>query len=151
MFSTLVYLALVQVACALSIPQADLSTRSTHVQKREISTGVKVALGICIPGAVLVVGLGLVVLLMYPAQLRKLRKQNGGQDVSLADLMNGQYPPKPKPAPPPPPPYTGHDASNAHSTEDTTLPPSYPVQPQNDTHHAAPTTGAETRHSAPMS
>lgn len=150
MFSSLVYLALVQVACALSIPQNDLSTRSTHLHKRELATGVKVALGICIPGAALVVGLGLVILLFYPAQLRKLRRQNPGQEVGLADLMNGKYPPKPAP----PPPYAGHDTSTTNnSTEDATLPPSYPVQsvqPKTNT-HAAPTTDAEARHAALMS
>jgi hypothetical protein len=145
MFSSLVYLALVQVACAFSIPQNNLSTRSTHVQKRELATGVKVALGICIPGAALVLGLGLVILIFYPAQLRKLRRENGGRDVTMADLMNGKYPPKPAP----PPPYTGPDASTTNnSTEDTTLPPSYPVQPRHNAPHAAPTTDAEARHAA---
>jgi hypothetical protein len=111
MFSNLIYFALLQVACGLAINQPHESSnkmeaRSAHLQKR-LETGVKVALGICIPGAVLVVGLGLVVLLLYPSQLRKLRRENPGADVGLADLMNGKVTHHPAP-----PPYTaGHNAS----------------------------------------
>jgi hypothetical protein len=114
-------------------------------------TGVKVALGLCIPGAVLVVGLGIFIMVLYPAQLRKLRRQNPGTEVGLAELMNGKYPPKPAP----PPPYAGHEGSTTNnSTEDATHPPEYPVhqsvQPKTSTPSALPT-DAEARHAALMS
>jgi hypothetical protein len=152
MFASLVYLALVQVACALSIPQDDLSARTTHHHQKRLVTGAKVALGLCIPGAVLVVGLGVFIMVLYPAQLRKLRRQNPGTEVGLSDLMNGKYPPKPAP----PPPYAGHEGSSTNnSTEDATHPPEYPVhqqsvQPKTNT-PSAPLTDAEARHAALMS
>jgi hypothetical protein len=108
MASTLLYLALLQVASALALPVSTSSTTqpTTHrLHRRELATGVKVALGICIPGAVLVVGLFVVIIAFYPAQLRKLRAQNPGQQIGLAELMTGKAAP---------PPYSAeHDGSSS--------------------------------------
>jgi hypothetical protein len=92
MFSTmsLIFLTLIQTAysLAIAIDQADTTTPlapRSPLQKRGLTTGVKVALGICVPAASLAVGLGIGIFVMYPAQRRKLRAQNGGADVSFAD------------------------------------------------------------------
>jgi hypothetical protein len=147
MFSTmsLIFLTLIQTAysLAIAIDQADTTTplapRST-LQKRGLTTGVKVALGICVPAASLAVGLGIGIFVMYPAQRRKLRAQNGGADVSFADVMNGKVTQHP------PPPYQANRASSATETaQDGTELPNYPEQPKADTQTAVPA-GAETRH-----
>jgi hypothetical protein len=106
MFSPLVSLALL-CASAAALPTSTSTTSSAthHLARRELATGVKVALGICIPGAVLVVGLFIVILAFYPAQLRKLRAQNPGANVGLTELMNGKVAP---------PPYSAeHDGSSS--------------------------------------
>jgi hypothetical protein len=148
MFSTmsLIFLTLIQTAysLAIAIDQADTTTplapRST-LQKRGLTTGVKVALGICVPAASLAVGLGIGIFVMYPAQRRKLRAQNGGANVSFADVMNGKVTQHP-----PPPPYQANRASSATETaQDGTELPNYPEQPKADTQAAVPA-GAETRH-----
>jgi hypothetical protein len=150
MFYSFIYFALFQVAYSLAIaidtPHPDvpstLQPRSSHLDKRGITTGEKVAIGICVPAAALAVGLGIVILAMYPAQLRKLRAQNGGADVTLADVMNGKVTQRPAP-----PPYTANRPSTANETtseSDAADPPSYPVQPKSDT-HVAPPVSAEAR------
>jgi hypothetical protein len=147
MFSTmsLIFLTLIQTAysLAIAIDQADTTSplvpRST-LQKRGMTTGVKVALGICVPAASLAVGLGIGIFVMYPAQRRKLRAQNGGVDVSFADVMNGKVVQHP-----PPPPYQANRASSATETQDGTELPNYPEQPKADTQTAVPV-GTEARH-----
>lgn len=154
MFSTsFVYFALLQVAYSLAIAQPrdaassnDLATRSPHLQKR-METGVKVALGICIPGAVLVVGLGLVVLLMYPAQLKKLRRQNPGAEIGLNELMTGKVTQRPAP-----PPYSANHRDSAADDSSMDAPAYEPPKPvQTATTTVTPTAPAEARHSALMS
>jgi hypothetical protein len=155
MFSNLIYFALLQVACGLSIhnPHGGSNTneaRSPRLERR-LETGVKVALGICIPGAVLVVGLGLVVLLLYPSQLRKLRRENPGADVGLADLMNGKVTHHPAP-----PPYTaGRTASTDASSTASHAPAYSTATPKADANAptapppaAAALSPAEARHAA---
>jgi hypothetical protein len=151
MFSSLIFFAALQVACALSIDQPrggsnNFQARSANLQKRGMATGVKVALGICIPCAALVVILGLVILWGYPAQLRKYRRENPGAQVGLAELMNGKVTQHPAP-----PPYNAHHTPtiNKPSSEATDL-PSYELQPKSES-HAAPPTEAEARHAALMS
>jgi hypothetical protein len=89
------FFALLQAVCGLSIPDPrgttnDILARSAHLQPREMDTSIKVALGLCIPGAALVIGLAIVIVWFYPAQLRKLRKENPGAQIGLAELMNGK-------------------------------------------------------------
>jgi hypothetical protein len=104
MFSPLLSLALL-CASASALPTPSTTSTTHHLARRELATGVKVALGICIPGAALVVGLFVVILAFYPAQLRKLRAQNPGANVGLTELMNGKVAP---------PPYSAeHDGSSS--------------------------------------
>jgi hypothetical protein len=86
---------MLQVVCGLSIRDPHGTTnnilaRTARLQPREIDTSIKVALGLCIPGAALVIGLAIVIVYFYPAQLRKLRKENPGAQIGLAELMNGK-------------------------------------------------------------
>ena len=142
MFTTLLSFALFQAAHALAIAAAQdttpLSTSNspTHHLSKRVTTGVKVAVGICVPAAALAVGLGVVILAMYPAQLRKLRAQNGGADVTLADVMNGKVVQRPAP-----PPYheANRDSTTTAGDEARGEPPSYPVQPKADTTTTATT------------
>ncbi|KAF2829522.1 hypothetical protein CC86DRAFT_368520 [Ophiobolus disseminans] len=109
MLSTLIYFALLQVACALSIEQRSDSSnhpaRSARLQSRSLTKNEKVAIGICVPGAALVVGMGIVVMMMYPAQTRKLRRANPGAHVGFAEVMAGRV------THTAPPKYTEHDES----------------------------------------
>jgi hypothetical protein len=157
MFSTLVYLALLQVASVygLAIPEPHstlLSTSTsqphTHRLQRRLATGAKVALGICIPGAVLVVGLFLVIIAFYPAQLRKLRRENPGAQIGLTELMTG----KPTHVNAPPPYTAEHDGSssgevvNGHGATNVNA-----VPKNNDAAYGAvppPTYNVEARHAA---
>ncbi|KAL5115994.1 hypothetical protein ACEQ8H_006111 [Pleosporales sp. CAS-2024a] len=133
MLSTIVYLALVQLAYAASIPQ---TTQGRPVEKR-LATGSKVAIGLCVPGAVLLIGLFCVVVCLYPSQLKKLRKQTDGRDITFSDLMtNGRAVPKPAA---PPPPYSAPDSASINQ------PPGYANA------DAQPTTDAQARHAALMS
>jgi hypothetical protein len=117
MLSTLIYFALLQVACALSI-ERPLSERSSHLQSRALSTNEKVAIGICIPGAALVLGMGFIVLCMYPAQTRKLRKANPGAEIGFAEVMAGKVTqPQQQHAPPKYTPQTNAAAANGHGDE----------------------------------
>jgi len=50
----------------------------------------KVAIGICIPGAALVLILGLIVFCMYPMKTRQLRRENPGAKIGFAEVMAGR-------------------------------------------------------------
>jgi hypothetical protein len=115
MLSSLIFFALLQVACGLAIEQPrggsnSNPARSTPLQSRGLDVGSKVAIGICIPGVAFVVVLGLGIMWLYPAQLRKLRKANPGVEVGLREVMNGGVAKQPAP----PPMYTEHDASTSN-------------------------------------
>lgn len=114
MLSSLIFFALLHVACGLSIerPRSGSNNnlaQSAHLQSRGLDTGSKVALGICVPAVAFVFGLGIGILWFYPAQLRKLRKENPGAQVGLRELMEGRVTQQPAP-----PVYTEHDASTAN-------------------------------------
>lgn len=123
MFSTILFFALLQVVCGLSIsrPSRDSNAPSAHLQSRGLDTGSKVAIGICVPAVAFVFGLGIGIMYLYPAQLRKLRRQNPGAEVGLRELMDGRVS-RPRQAAPQtttathtePPPYTERHASVAH-------------------------------------
>ncbi|KAH7069851.1 hypothetical protein BKA63DRAFT_394857, partial [Paraphoma chrysanthemicola] len=87
MLSTLLPVLFALVHLATALPTQEQATH--HLQKR-LETGPIVALSICIPGAALVLGLGIGIMWLYPKQLRKLRAQNPGREVGFADLMNGR-------------------------------------------------------------
>ncbi|KAH7400655.1 hypothetical protein DE146DRAFT_631750 [Phaeosphaeria sp. MPI-PUGE-AT-0046c] len=146
MFSTLLYLAtLLQVANGLAIPDAS-TPHTNHLQKR-LQTGGKVALGICIPGAVLVFGLGLVVVVFYPSQLKKLRRENAEAQLALDELRNGKVQHAP------PPPYVAGENNSGDADRTGSDAPAYETTP---TAPAAPrpvvhaVTPAEARHAALM-
>jgi hypothetical protein len=150
MLSSLIFFALLQVACGLSIerPRSGSNNnpaRSTPLQPRGLDVGSKVAIGICIPGAAFVVLLGLGIMWLYPAQLRKLRKANPGVEVGLREVMNGGVAKQPAP---PPPMYTEHDASTSNvAALDASHVPGH-ATPKSD----APTTprlSADAKHVAP--
>lgn len=93
MLSALFSFALLQVASALSIslPHNNEARSTTHhIQARGLTVNEKVAIGICIPGAGLVVILALIVFCMYPAQTRKLRRENPGVKIGFAEVMAGR-------------------------------------------------------------
>jgi hypothetical protein len=154
-FSTLIYLALLHVASvnglAIPDPHSTLSTPSTQPQPthrlhRRLATGVKVAIGICVPGAVLVVGLGLFILALYPAQKRKLQRQNPGAQIGLAELMNGKVTQQSAP-----PPYeAGHDGVG-NGVDGNGAVPVNAVPKNNESQHGGappPTYNVEARHAA---
>ncbi|CAO2649673.1 Nn.00g009650.m01.CDS01 [Neocucurbitaria sp. VM-36] len=151
MISELFFCALLQVASGLAIERwgRELDTHSAHLQRRELATGSKVAIGICVPAAALVVGLGIGIMWLYPRQLRKLREQNPGAEVGLRELMEGRVT---RPAAPQSvktlPPYEERQGS---VTKDVSLESSeLPAQPTtNATSRAAPPAAAEARH-APL-
>jgi hypothetical protein len=140
MISQLFFFALLQTVCGLSIRHPhgatnDILARSARLQPREIDTSVKVALGLCIPGAALVIGLALVIVWFYPAQLRKLRKENPGAQIGLAELMNGKVTQHHAP-----PVYSEHHPSTVHQT--SVHPP-----PKTDA-QSLPAYDADARHAA---
>lgn len=150
MFSTLLYLAtLLQIASGLAIPDTS-APHTNHLQKR-LQTGGKVALGICIPGAVLVFGLGLVVVVFYPSQLKKLRRENAAAQLQLDELRNGKVQHAP------PPPYVAAENGDgaerttsdapAYDTTTATTAPAAPQAPRPVVHAVTP---AEARHAALM-
>jgi hypothetical protein len=147
MLSSFIYFALLQVVSGLAIEQSrsasnNIAARSARLQAREIDTSVKVALGLCIPGAALVIGLAIVIVYFYPAQLRKLRKQHPDRDVGLADLMNGKVVQHPAP-----PPYSAHHDSPPHDpSSGTNDAPVY--TPPKSGFHAEAADPAEARHAA---
>jgi hypothetical protein len=140
MLSTIIYFALLQVVCGLphgvqrSTSDNNLA-RSAPLQSRDIDTSVKVALGLTIPGAALVIGLAIVIIWFYPAQLRKLRKENPGAEIGLAELMNGRVTERPAP-----PVYTEHHPSTVNDT------PSHPTPRYEAT--PVPAYEADARHTA---
>ena len=81
------FLALLQVASAAPA-NLFLDTGTQRFQKR-LETGPKIALGICIPSAALVLGLGIGILWFYPEQRRKLRAQNSRREIDSANLPDG--------------------------------------------------------------
>ena len=150
MLSTFIYFALMGMSSALAIGQPRSTAdqpqpRTVHLQKR-LDTGSKIALGICVPVAAFVVGLGVAILMMYPAQLRKLRQQNPGAEIGLNELMTGRIGRRPAP-----PPYDANDAAAANKlSSETTDPPSYPAPAQTNA-RPEPTTDVQARHAALMS
>lgn len=152
MLSTILYLAtLLQIASGLAIPDPS-APHTNHLQKR-LQTGGKVALGICIPGAVLVFVLGLVVVVFYPSQLKKLRRENAEAQLQLDELRNGKVHVAP------PPPYVADENGDgaerttsdapAYDTagQNATTTPAAPQQPRPVAHAVTP---AEARHAALM-
>lgn len=146
--SSLLYLAaLLQIASGLAIPSEASSPHTNHLQKR-LQTGGKVALGICIPGAVLVFILGMVVVVFYPSQLKKLRRENAEAQLALDELRNGKVEHAP------PPPYVAGESGNEGERTasdapayDATTAPAAPTQPRPVAHAVTP---AEARHAALM-
>jgi len=140
MLSSLIYFALLQVACALSIarPRSE-SNNPARLHSRDLTVNEKVAIGICVPGAALVVGLGIFILVLYPSQTRKLRQQNPGAQIGFAEVMAGrvthQAPPK----------YTEQDSTNDLPLQNLSA-PAQPT-PRDDT-RPAQQTPAEARHAA---
>lgn len=150
MLSTILYLAtLLQIASGLAIPDPS-APHTNHLQKR-LQTGGKVALGICIPGAVLVFALGLVVVVFYPSQLKKLRRENAEAQLALDELRNGKVQHAP------PPPYVADDNNDGNAERTTSDAPAYetaatttpaaPAAPRPVAHAVTP---AEARHAALM-
>jgi hypothetical protein len=92
-------------------------------------------LGLTIPGAALVIGLAIVIIWFYPAQLRKLRKENPGAQIGLAELMNGKVTQHHAP-----PVYTEHHPSTENDI------PSHPP-PRHDA-TPLPSYEADARHAA---
>ncbi|KAJ4363894.1 hypothetical protein N0V83_009346 [Neocucurbitaria cava] len=152
MFSELLFFALLQVVSALSIerPSRESTARSTHLQRRELATGSKVAIGICVPAAALVVGLGIGIMWLYPRQLRKLREQNPGAEVGLRELMEGRVARPAAPSVKTLPPYTERQASvtKDSSLDSSDAPTQQPMHAESAT---APPPAAEPRHTAPIS
>lgn len=90
MLSTItpLFFALLQVAYAAPATlSADIDTR--RLQKR-LEAGPKIALGICIPAAALVLGLGLGILWFYPEQRRRLRAENAIREANSANRTGGR-------------------------------------------------------------
>ena len=150
MISELFFFALLQVVSGLAIEHSsrELDTRSAHLQRRELATGSKVAIGICVPAAALVIGLGIGIMWLYPRQLRKLREQNPGAEVGLRELMEGRVT---RPAAPQSvktlPPYEERQVSvTKDDSLDSSEPPAQPTP--NATPRAAPPSDAEARHAA---
>jgi hypothetical protein len=147
MLSSLVFFALLHVVCGLSIERLRSGSnnnpaQSAHLQPRGLDTGSKVALGICVPAVAFVFGLGLGILWFYPAQLRKLRRENPGAQVGLRELMDGKVTRRP-----PPPLYTEHDTSTANKPSlDASDAPGHPTPKSNS--RAALSPPAEARHAA---
>jgi hypothetical protein len=147
MLSSLIFFALLHVVCGLSIerPRSDSNNnpaQSAHLQSRGLDTGSKVAIGICVPAVAFVFGLGLGILWFYPAQVRKLKKENPGAQVGLRELMNGKVTQRPAP-----PQYTEHDASTANKPpSEASDAPGYQTT-KSDSRTASPPL-AEARHAA---
>lgn len=82
------FLALLQVTSAA--PATSSPDISTHNLQKRLATGSTIAIGICVPALVLVVGLGLGILYFYPEQRRKLRAQNARREADLANREQRQ-------------------------------------------------------------
>ena len=152
MISELLFFTLLQLAFGFPIEHSsrELDTRSA-LQPRGLATGSKVAIGLCVPGGALVVGLGIGIMCLYPRQLRKLREENPGAEVGLRELMEGRVT---KPAAPQvvdsPPPYEERRGSVTKDTSLTSSDP--PAQPAtNATSGAVLPSAVEARHAALMS
>ncbi|OAL50896.1 hypothetical protein IQ07DRAFT_598916 [Pyrenochaeta sp. DS3sAY3a] len=143
MSSAFLFFALLQVAHCLSI---DLSARSanahsTKLHSRELATGSKVAIGVCIPAVVLVSGLGFFIMVTYPRQLRKWKRQKEEEEIRLQNkIARGS-------ASHELPPYSERqasvgnpDAEGAPTAPEQHLPRANP--------EPAPLTAAQTRHAA---
>tara|TARA_R110002003_G_scaffold131_9_gene12368 strand:- start:8211 stop:8636 length:426 start_codon:yes stop_codon:yes gene_type:complete len=115
-----VLFALLHIASAL--PTTTAGSKATHRLQKRLETGPIVALSICIPGAALVLGLGIGILWLYPKQLRKLRAQNPGREVGFADLMNGRVSTQA------PPVYKEHEGSE-HELDTYSAPGQEPARP----------------------
>lgn len=77
------FFALLRVAYAA--PATSSPDTGTHRHQKRLAAGPTIAIGICIPAAALVLGLGLGILWFYPAQRRKLREQNARREAALAE------------------------------------------------------------------
>src|SRR5690242_1331960 len=82
------FFALLQVAYAA--PATLSPDIGTHHLLKRLEAGPKIALGICIPAAALVLGLGLGILWFYPEQRRRLRAENARREVNHANRSGGR-------------------------------------------------------------
>lgn len=91
-----VYLAVLQVTCATlfqvaaAAPATSSPESGPHRLQKRLATGSIIAIGICVPAVVLVLGLGIGILWFYPEQRRKLRAQNARRAAALANQTNGR-------------------------------------------------------------
>lgn len=142
MSSAFLFFALVQVAHCLSV---DLSARSssahsTKLRPRELATGSKVAIGICIPAVFLVTGLGFFILVTYPRQLRKWKRQKEEEQIRLDKITRAT-------ASHELPPYTERQASvGSPVAQGVSNAPGQQLPRANP--EPAPLTAAQTRHAA---
>jgi hypothetical protein len=123
MFSEVFFLAILHVATALAAEEAP-APATHHYEKRGLATGVKVALGLCIPIAALTIILGCITFMYYPAQRAKLRRENPGMRIGLREVMDGGVRSKPpRTSNATLPPYTERQGSaKAPSVESSTTP-----------------------------
>ncbi|KAF2026619.1 hypothetical protein EK21DRAFT_73804 [Setomelanomma holmii] len=153
MLSTIIPIVFALLQVAYAAPATSSPDSGTHRLQKRLDTGPIVALSICLPGAALVLGLGLGILWFYPAQLRKLRAANPGREVGFADLMGGRQTQRQGSGHATLPVYKEHEGSD-HELEDVvhgdappapTVPaataqpmaPRYEAQPPPDARHAA--------------
>lgn len=129
MFPPLLPVLFALLHLAIALPTTT-GSKDTHRLQKRLETGPIVALSICIPGAALVLGLGIGILWLYPKQLRKLRAQNPGREVGFADLMNGRVSTQA------PPVYKEHEGSE-HELDTHSAPGQAQAGPPPDARHAA--------------
>ncbi|KAF9697574.1 hypothetical protein EKO04_004172 [Ascochyta lentis] len=90
MLSTTISLFFAVLQVAYAAPASSSPDTGTNRLQKRLETGPVVALGICIPTAALVLGLGIGIMWFYPEQVRKLRAQNSRREADLANLADGR-------------------------------------------------------------